>query len=224
MLAALDNVATLLDSGRNIPALKDVYVISDFQAAGWLPESTAKLVQMRSRLKDLSSKANLVLIDLGQSGGENAAITDFKTVDRFVTVGQTTGFEVTVQNFGRAPMTNRVLEFVVDGTRTRRTVDLAPGTSVTETFAHSFGAGGEHRLQAVLQGDALTVDDRRFLSVPVKEQVAVLCVNGKPSGEVMGNATAFLELSLQPSESSAGPPAGFQPFIVADGELIRHDQ
>lgn len=224
LVVTLEQIAGLLEPARGVPRLKQVYFISDFQRAGWLPESNSRLVQARTELKEMSRRANLVMIDLGKTGNENSAVTDLRQVDPHVAVGRPTRFQATLQNFGRVPLSGRRLEFLVDGKlRATRRVDIVPGTAASEEFAHTFTAGGEHRLQVRLQEDALPIDDHRWMSVPVREELAVLCVNGSRSGQLMGNATDYLELALRPETPSPGMSSGFQPRVIGSGELAAQD-
>lgn len=216
----LEKIENLLEPQRGIPRQKHVYFISDFQRAGWLPEAESRLSQLRNRLKEISKRANLVCIDLGKSGSENSAITGFHPTDLHIIANRTTQFEATVQNFGRIPQTGRTLEFLVDGKlRASRSVDLLPGTAVSEVFSHTFSGGGEHRVHVRLQADSLSIDDERWLSVPVKAQFNVLCVAGSPSAGSQGNATDYLALALQVGEASASSLSSFQTRVIGSGDL-----
>src|SRR5439155_26704687 len=60
---------------------------------------------------------------------------------------------------------------------------------------HRFDAPGEHIVEAHLADDALPLDNRRWLSVPVRASVRVLCIGGRP------NETRHVALSLAPNKS-----------------------
>ena len=220
----LERIEGLLESKSGIPDQKEVYFISDFQRAGWIPRSNSQLTAFRSRMKEIGQDAKLVLVDLGKQGQENTAVTSLRTIGSHVALGRPVQFEATVQNFGRIPQNGRQLEFLVDNKlQATRRVNLVPGTSVSEVFSYTFSAGGEHRVEVRLQGDALEVDNRRWMSVPVRERLNVLCVNGSRTGREMGNATDFLTLALQPAESAADAVSPFAPRVIASGDLVAQD-
>ncbi|WP_146369470.1 BatA domain-containing protein [Symmachiella macrocystis] len=220
----LESIKELLEEKSGVPERKEVYFISDFQSAGWLPRSNSQLTEFRNSMKQLGQDAQLVLIDLGKQSQENTAVTSLRTLQSHVAMGRPVQFEATVQNFGRIPQDSQLLEFLVDNKlQATRRVNLVPGTAASEIFTHTFSAGGEHRVEVRLQGDALDVDNRRWLSVPVRDRLNVLCVNGSRSGREMGNATDFLALALQPTEPSTGSTSPFSPRVIGSGDLVGQD-
>ncbi len=220
----LEQIRPLLEQQRGIPRQKRIYLISDFQRSGWQPEANARLSQLRSALGDIASDAQLALIDLGTSGHENSAITSFRCFQSQATLGRPVQFEAILQNFGRIPQSGRPLEFLIDGKlQASRRVDLVPGTSTSEVFTHTFTRSGEHRVEVRLQSDALDVDNRRRLSLPVREQWKVLCVSGSRTGELMGNATDYLELALRPAADSSAAASPFAPRVISSGDLLRQN-
>ena len=45
-------------------------------------------------------------------------------------------------------------------------------------FSYRFEAPGDHTMEIRVEGDSLDVDNHRWLAVPVKQYVHVLCVDG----------------------------------------------
>jgi len=220
----INRVESLLETTEGVPERKEVYFISDFQQAGWLPESNSRLTEFREGMKRIGRLANVTLIDLGKNGAENSAVTSINTVQPHIPIGRPTQFTVSLRNFGRIPQNSRTLEFFVDGKmQASRRVDLVSGGSVSEIFSHSFSIGGEHQIEVRLQADALDVDNHRYLSVPVRDQLDIVCVNGGRSRGASGAATDFLTLALRPEETSSGSPSPFSPKVISGGELLDQD-
>ena len=71
------------------------------------------------------------------------------------------------------------------------------------SFSYRFEFSGDHEVEIRAAGDNLHVDNGRFLAVPVKRFVDVLCVDGRPSGVPFGAATDFLAYALAPEENLA---------------------
>lgn len=220
VLTALKAVEKLLGAAPDLPR-KDVYFLSDFQRATWSVESSNAAAELRALLKRLDDQASLVLLDIGQTGAENAAVTEFGFSESFITVGRPARFKAVVKNFGSQRIAGKSLEFFVDGKLAeQKPLDIAPSGEASETFSHVFQFGGEHRLQVRLPHDGLPLDDQRWLAVPVQEQIRVLCINGKTTARAMGKATDFLELALSPSASLASPGKSLiEPHVVNEGEL-----
>jgi hypothetical protein len=199
---------------------KEVYFITDLQRVSWIPDAGGRPAEIRNLLKGIGDAARLVVIDLGQTASRNNAITDFRAIDPFVTVGTPARFKVAATTFGNAPQTGQTLELLVDGKLQQQTqVDLQPSSEVLAYFTHTFSTGGEHRLQVRLAADELNVDNLRQLVVPVKEEVRALCVNGKLAGEARGNATYNLELALAPATRDQPSPSLIHPKVIKYGEL-----
>ena len=127
------------------------------------------------------------------------AIDELRVVDAAVTAGQDTSLAAEVRNFGRQPRTRQSVELYVDGQRAaERSVDVAAGGRTTVSFPYRFEAAGDHALELRLAADQLDVDNHRFLALAIKDQMRVLCVDGRPAGGNFKSATDFLAVALSP--------------------------
>ncbi len=223
LAATLREVSELTRAAPDIKR-KEVTLISDFQRATWSPEESGRKAQIRRLLKQLSERASLMLIDLGQSRTPNSAVTRFQTPEPLVTVGQRVSLEVSLRNFGDTPLSGQLLELYVNDrlTETQR-VDLPRETETQVHFTHTFDSSGEYNLEVHLEDDPLPLDNRRWLSLPVKDTLDVLLVNGKPSGRLMAGATDHLKLALSPSLEDVPWRGLIRPHTIDDGELEQTD-
>ena len=132
------------------------------------------------------------LFDLGQAGVDNRAVARFDVREPLVTPGRDVLLEAEIQQFGGAASNQRV-ELYIDGGRVSQSeVNVAPNEPGVVTFSHRFSAVGEHTAEIRLSDDATPLDNRRWLSIPVRPTVRVLCIQGKP------DAAKFVSLALQP--------------------------
>jgi hypothetical protein len=227
LLACLGKIEDLLKLAPEVPR-KEVIIISDFQRATWAGGTTEDAPRARALLKKFDELGGLVLVDLGQSDAANVAITSLEGLDAFVTTARPAPFRATVRNFGPERVTGRLLELLVDDKLVeQRAVDLNAGGETVELFAVPFAYAGEHQVLVRLQKDALPLDDTRWLAVPVKERIRVLCVSGGSSASGAGRATDYLELALAPAggrPSAAVPRRGqIEPTVINEGELQGFD-
>ncbi len=220
LAACFKKIDELLQLAPHIPR-KEVYFLSDFQRSAWTADSAVELGQLRTELKRLDELAALVLIDVGPAAADNRAVVSFAAQEPFATVGRPVRFKAAARNFGGQRGEGLTFDLLVDGKLAdQKRIDLNPGAEVVETFSHQFSSGGEHRLEARLQGDALPLDDQRWLALPVVDQIRVLCVNGRSTGRALGRATDFLELALAPDGAQARPAQSLvEPHVVNEGEL-----
>ena len=202
---------------------KEVVFLTDLQTAAWAPRDSTEAAKVKAGLKKLSERAKLIFLDAGQSGTANTAITNFRASDGFVLSGRSVSLAATIRNHGSSGATGQLVELIVDDRLAdTRQVDLPAEMDVRVDFLPAFPSG-EHRVEVRLKPDGLRVDDSRRLVIPVRDELQVLLVNGKPSGEVMGNATDFLKLALAPELPNRTLVSPIRPTVIREGELLGTD-
>ena len=77
--------------------------------------------------------------------------------------------------------------------------------------SYRFETPGDHVAEVRLAADALDVDNHRWLALPVKDQLRVLCVDGKPAGGGLSGASDYLALALNPDQGESAPPRWSSP-------------
>ncbi len=199
----------LQEARRQQPALtrEVVYVLTDLGRSTWLPEEAAALREsdFSDRVARLASRSELVVVDLGEEGAENASVIDLAVTDPYVTVGASVSIEAQLKLFGRQTRRDQTVELRVDGRRVAgRQLDLPPGVAVAVTFDHRFDAPGDRIVEVRLEGDRLPLDDVRRMVVAVKPAVRVLCIDGRPSGESFAGAADYLAVALAPEDGRPG--------------------
>lgn len=169
---------------------RQVVFFTDLGKTTWGDASSA---DCRERLGRIAELARLSLVDLGEPGEENLAITRLEADQPISTLASETTFRAEIQSFSSQDQPRQSVEFFVDGVRvSEQAVDLAAGGRAGATFSYKFETAGEHMVESRLAGDQLALDNSRWLSVPVRESIRVLCIHGKP-GE-----TKYVALALEP--------------------------
>ena len=218
----LKEIDELLSLASDVPR-KEVYFITDLQAATWAPADSTEASNVRQQLKTIANRAKIVWLDVGEATASNTAVTGLKTDDRFVLSGRPIRASATVKNYGSMGASGQLVELVLDGrlADTKR-VDLPAGQEVPVDFSPTFNSG-EHRVEVRLTPDGLSVDDTRRLAIPVRDELQVLLINGKPSGESMGNSTDFLKLALSPELPNRAIASPIRPTVIRESELLGMD-
>ena len=220
--AVLEEIDELAGMAPEI-SRKEIYFITDLQTAAWAPRDSTETARVRSGLKRLSERAKLTFLDVGQPGTANMAVTGLRVGEGFVLSGRSVPLSATIRNFGASGAVGQLVELLVDDRLTdTRQIDMPAETDVRVDFTPAF-ATGEHRVEIRLKPDGLRVDDSRRLVIPVHDELQVLLVNGKPSGEPMGNATDFLKLALAPELPNRVQISAIRPTVIREGELIGTD-
>lgn len=179
---------------------KEVYVISDLQAAGW-DESAEALG---------GSDVMVTFVQVKPRKADNVAVTAVQYEAGRPLVGVPFDVKAYVGFVGdRADTTVRL---VVDGTEVarRRVERPGRGTWAIARFHPTFMRGGWHSGYVEVTDDAFPLDNRRYFAFPLIESVRVLAVNGAPSSVPEQDELMYLRAAL----SAAADEAGHSPFQV----------
>ena len=112
------------------------------------------------------------------------------------------------KNFGRqAVAAAQPVELLVDGRRIeQKKVEFAPDGTATVEFSYRFDAPGDHAVEVRAAGDALDVDNHRYLALPVRQAIRALCIDGRPSGSSFRGAADYLAVALAPAGRTRSRP------------------
>jgi len=226
--ATLAKVEELLESARREqPGLvqEEIFFISDLGRNTWMPElpGTEAVDEFVERSARLGEAARLMVIDLGQEDCDNLLITDLRIAEAYVTVSRDVTFEVGIRNFGRQGRARQRIELFVDGRRAgEQFVDVEAGGQASVAFLYRFDTPGDHAVEARLAPDLLDLDNHRWLAVPAKERLRVLCVDGERGGGRLGGAAGYLAVALAPETPSAGN-SEVDVEVAAESVLLERD-
>lgn len=244
LLAELESVH-LVDTGAALPATlakveevltqarreyarlsrEEIFFLTDLGRNTWMPDlrGSGAVTDFRDRCERLAKRATFIVADLGQEGAENVAVTSLSPLDAYITLARDSTLEAELHNFGRQSHSHRRVELFIDGRRAGETyVDLPAGESVSAVFSYRFDTPGDHAVEVRAAGDALEVDNHRWLALPVVSHLRVLCVNGKPAGGDFQGATDYLMVALAPN----GPTderSVIRPELVTERALMEAD-
>ena len=228
LAATLDLVETALaDVAKEaqLPKQYVVYFFTDLQRSTWQDAEPDASVEkgdttsnpsppagpVNTRLTALAERAAVTVVDVGQTGATNLAVTRAAPSEPFVTIGREVSFAATLQQFGQQPRPACRVELLVDDVPVAQsTVDVPAGSEASVRFSHRFHTPGDHTVEVRAAGDQLTVDDRRWLVVPVRDEIRVLCVAGREG------AAKYVADALNPHPQAQ---SAIRPTIVSDGQL-----
>ena len=141
----------------------------------------------------------ITLFDVGSEVKDNVAVESLDFSRLMVGVGQKIQIRANLRNFGDAPYPDLRVYFKADGKeRSAAQVRLGPHEKGQVLFSHAFDAAGSHVVEVVADADTLKADNSYLASIPVRDKVPVLLVNGDPSPEPLKGETDFAEIALQP--------------------------
>ncbi len=222
--ASFGAVAKALESS-DIPQ-KEIVILTDLQTASWKPKTAVKDDDSLKRaLKKLDAfKPRSIVIDLGNSSDKNIAITDLRLERPIVTVGKPAPVRVTLRNFNGDPDQLAHVKLMIDGQfGPEEDVVLPLGQDVSIDFSPTFSSPGDHLIEARIDPDALPLDDRRFISAPVREYLRVLLVDGDFKPEPYKAETDLLSQALTPESDSDGSPSIIHCEVASESQLLGRD-
>jgi hypothetical protein len=215
-------------------AQREVYFLTDLQRSAWTlpPASTGTWAEAWGRIQ---TQAQVVMIDVGRDGADNLAVTNLALAEPLAVAGTRAAVTATVHNFGagdrpqvraelfvgRSPLPGTAGEPFALRKVQEELLAVPAGGSAGVSFPVEFRAAGEYVVQVRLEGDALEADDVRTLTVPVRDVLPVLVVNGKPAAERLETAAAWLADALDPFPASAprNPLFPARPKVVGESQF-----
>ncbi len=217
LAGTLTRVEEALDDAeaQTKPDRYEVYFFTDLQRVTWAadPGSSGQSghERLHARVAALADSAALAVIDVGEPRAANLAVTNVSLPDALATVGRETTFDVTLYQFGQQPRSNCVVELLVDNVPVgEQTVDVPAGGDAAVRFTYRFQSPGSYTIAVRAAGDDLAIDDARWLVVPVREEVRVLCVAGRDG------AARYVADALNPNPAGDSP---IRPVVVSEGDL-----
>ena len=210
---------------------KRIVLFTDLQRTAWdVPDAEA--ARANDALKALTAKpgVSVTVMDVGENDPRNRAAVRFAAEDDVVVARRPVRLTAEVQNFSPENIPALAVSLVVDDDRKQTlSLPLDAGASGQVTFRYEFPAPGPHALRVELDPDFLAADDRRHLSVDVREQIRVLAVDGEEGGgPASEDETFFFTRALSPSREAIDRASLFQvervgPLAFAGHRLDRTD-
>lgn len=163
------------------------------------PEEQPLIVEHLDSLEELGVR--VLVEDLGPNEDRpaNLSVASVQPVERIWGPGARVEIGVRIENHGLTARPAERVSLAVDGNKLPiQRVDVAGEGSAEAIFTVQFDEPGAHSLVAELDGDHLSIDDRRASVVMVPPAVRILAVNGAPSERIEEDEMAFFLLALDP--------------------------
>jgi hypothetical protein len=178
---------------------RNVVVITDFQRVSFQANEDALLGESIGRLKSLALAPTITFFDVGQEIRDNVAVESLDFSKLMIGVGQRVRIRANLRNYGEANYPDLRVYLKVDGTE-KAASQLSLGANETGQvlFTHAFDTPGSHVVEITADADTLKADNTYLASIPVRDKLPVLLVNGDPNPEALKGETDFAEIALQP--------------------------
>src|SRR5262245_20337987 len=143
----------------------------------------------------------LVVSDLRQARMPNFAITSLRVDPDPGAATRGVAFDAEVGNFSDAPSKVELSLAIADRVVARGTLALGPGERKTKHFLAALPPGTRATdAYVTLSGDALAIDDRRWVRASLRDRVRVLIVDGDPRTVRHDDEVFYLEAALRPGD------------------------
>jgi hypothetical protein len=147
----------------------------------------------------------------------NLCVDEVKFSRNVVGTDRPVRIDVKVSNTGASPSAGAEVELLVDGVQAGRAPleEIPPNASQAVHFQHQFEQPGPKVIEARLGSpDDLPGDNSAFARLDVLEELPILVVEGAPSAEPLGGASAFVQIAMAPGPQAASGRAGSTPASV----------
>jgi hypothetical protein len=185
--------------GQMHESARQLVVLTDFQRVSFEATEDRLLGEKFEQLKKLPIAPQITFFDIGSEAKDNVAIESLDFSRLMVGVGQKIQIRANLRNFGDAPYPELRVYFKADGKeKSASQIRLGPHEKGQVLFSHAFDTPGSHVIEVVADADALKADNSFLASIPVRDKVPLLLINGDPSAEPLKGETDFAEIALQP--------------------------
>ena len=197
--AALDLAAGALEKMHE--SARQIVVLTDFQRVSFPATEDALIGRVLQRIRKQPALPNVTFWDVGQEVKENVAIESLDFSRLMVGVGQKVQIRANLRNYGDANHADLRVTFKVDGKdKAVSQVALGPRAKAQVLFTHAFDAAGSHVVEISTEPDVLAADNTFLASIPVRDRIPVLLVDGAPGAtpDDITSETAYLQIALSP--------------------------
>ena len=182
-LSVLDELLNESDSAN-----REVIFLTDAQKRSWCENSESTI----EKFAELSQKASISLLPLGDESYENLALSDFHMTSGACRSGGFINLSAKIINHGESLATASIELFhnsnIVDVTSVS---SLQPKEERLLRFGVQLESSGPNKFQLSLESDNLEDDNSAYLAIDVPDKLKVLIVEGSPG------AGRYLELATQ---------------------------
>ena len=197
--AALDLAAGTLEKMHE--SARQIVVLTDFQRVSFPATEDALIARALQRIRKQPALPNVTFWDVGQEVKENVAVESLDFSRLMVGVGQKVQIRANLRNYGDANHGDLRVTFKVDGKdKAASQVALGPRAKAQVLFTHAFDAAGSHVVEISTEPDVLAADNTFLASIPVRDRIPVLLVDGAPGAtpDDIASETGYLQIALSP--------------------------
>lgn len=177
----------------------------------------------RDAIERIQRVASLSVLDVrSRSGGggteDNLQVTDLRLGLPHAIARTAIPVHARILNRTASTRTVQATLEIDGGQPLRSTIELEPGSDGEANFLVTFRELGQRSMRVTIEGDGLRADDQRFLTVPVRDRIQVLLVEGSNEDEVDLQDATHLERILDPTRGE-GPPE-LTPFALRSVDTV----
>ncbi len=215
--AALDLGAGALEKMHE--SARQVVVLTDFQRVSFPATEDALIGRALTRIRSLPTAPGVTFWDVGQEVKENIAIESLDFSRLMVGVGQKVQIRANLRNFGDANHADLRVTLKVDGKdKSASQAHLGPRAKAQVLFTITFDTAGSHVVEVSTEPDVLAADNTFLASIPVRDRIPVLLVDGAPgpTPDDITSETAYLQIALSPFAAGKVPLSDLiEPHVVS---------
>lgn len=143
----------------------------------------------------------LVLVTLRPDAMPNVCVSALRVEADAGAGSRGVAFTAEVVNFGDTPINKELSLTVADRVVARGAIGIPPRGHATKRFLATLPAGARVSNASVsIEGDALAIDDRRWVRASLRDQVRVLLVDGDPRTVRHDDEMFYVEAALRPGD------------------------
>lgn len=191
----------ILNTAGNLT--RDVIILTDLQARAWNLDDPQRWEFLEEQRRQPAIVPRLWAVDVsGQATAtrENFSLDQLKLSREFTAPEMPVRIQTKLRHFGGLAPASRKVYLEVDGQRVARatiqSAAIPPGGEFSVEFDHVFTGAGGHIVSAVLDPDALPIDNRAEAAIEVTPALPVVVVDGAPHPDATRSESFFVKIAL----------------------------
>ncbi|MEQ1851275.1 MAG: BatA domain-containing protein, partial [Chthoniobacteraceae bacterium] len=180
---------------------RQLVILTDFQRVSFPATEDAMIATALERLRKQTVPPAITFWDVGQDVKENVAIESLDFSRLMLGIGQKIQIRANLRNHGESNHRDLRVTLKVDGKdKAASQVGLGPRAAAQVLFTLDFDTAGSHVVEVSTEPDVLAADNTLLASIPVRDRVPVLLVDGAPGAtpDDIKSETGYLQIALSP--------------------------
>lgn len=219
---AFQGLLTLVRQTSDVPK-KQIVVFTDMQANFLKPLINVEDSSHGSLVAELNNMASLSFVNVSNGPSPNVAVTELRPDRSYGLADRPSRLVSVIRNTGStSPLRGQIVDLLIDDRiiETKR-VDLPANISLSVEWQFHIQSPGEHLIEVRVEEDQLSIDNRRSILLPVRNELHALVVDSIENATAVSSSTTafYVTRGLAPQLEGRFTSSSVRPTLILSTEF-----